>query len=184
MRNLVISPRALARMGRSFRMMLQSGVLAVGAYLMIDQQAGRRWGDIVGAGARTGRSRDFPLAQLRRRQAGPRAFEQAARAAAGIAKLRRRCQSRNAGLTVENVSAAPPDVQRAVVHEVSFALKAGNGLGVIGPSTSGKSSLRAGSRSGCGHGRAAPSGLMARRWMNGFPMNSAATSAICRRTSD
>ena len=37
--------------------------------------------------------------------------------------------------------AAPPGVQKIVVQDVSFALQAGNGLGIIGPSASGKSSL-------------------------------------------
>ncbi len=35
----------------------------------------------------------------------------------------------------------PPGDQRVIVQDVSFALTAGNGLGVIGPSGSGKSSL-------------------------------------------
>src|SRR5207302_5862369 len=38
-------------------------------------------------------------------------------------------------------SVAPPGDQRVIVQDVSFALTAGNGLGVIGPSGSGKSSL-------------------------------------------
>jgi ATP-binding cassette subfamily C protein len=39
------------------------------------------------------------------------------------------------------VSAVPPSAQRFVVQDVTLALKAGNGLGIIGPSASGKSSL-------------------------------------------
>ena len=35
----------------------------------------------------------------------------------------------------------PPGDQRVIVQDVTFALEAGNGLGVIGPSGSGKSSL-------------------------------------------
>src|SRR3954453_8485190 len=46
-----------------------------------------------------------------------------------------------AAFTVENVSAAPPGQQKIVVQEVKFALQAGNKVGVIGPSASGKSSL-------------------------------------------
>src|SRR3954447_19475440 len=46
-----------------------------------------------------------------------------------------------AAFTVENVSAAPPGQQKIVVQDVSFALQAGNAVGVIGPSASGKSSL-------------------------------------------
>ena len=44
-------------------------------------------------------------------------------------------------LVVENVIGSPPGIQRLVVQDVSFSLKAGQGLGIIGPSASGKSSL-------------------------------------------
>src|ERR1043166_5156861 len=40
-----------------------------------------------------------------------------------------------------SVTAGPPGVQRIVIQDMNFALKAGQGLGVIGPSASGKSSL-------------------------------------------
>ena len=44
-------------------------------------------------------------------------------------------------LAVEAVNVAPPGVQRLVVRDVRFRLEAGQALGVIGPSASGKSSL-------------------------------------------
>jgi len=44
-------------------------------------------------------------------------------------------------LSVETVSVAPPGSDKIVVQEVSLTLKSGNGLGIIGPSGSGKSSL-------------------------------------------
>jgi ATP-binding cassette subfamily C protein len=44
-------------------------------------------------------------------------------------------------LSVEAVSLVPPGDQRFVVKDVSLALKSGSGLGIIGPSASGKSSL-------------------------------------------
>src|SRR5262249_16416694 len=44
-------------------------------------------------------------------------------------------------LSVEAISIAAPADQRVIGQEVSFALTAGQGLGVIGPSGSGKSSL-------------------------------------------
>ena len=47
----------------------------------------------------------------------------------------------SATFSVEGVSATPPSIQRFVVQDVAFSLKAGNGLGIIGPSASGKSSL-------------------------------------------
>src|ERR1700748_1581094 len=43
--------------------------------------------------------------------------------------------------SVEAVSIVPPGDQKVIVQDVTFALAAGNGLGVIGPSGSGKSSL-------------------------------------------
>jgi ATP-binding cassette subfamily C protein len=44
-------------------------------------------------------------------------------------------------LAVEGVTIAPPGSERIVVHDVSFNLQSGHGLGIIGPSGSGKSSL-------------------------------------------
>jgi len=44
-------------------------------------------------------------------------------------------------LAIEGVSVAPPGDQRFVVHDAFFVLKPGQGLGIIGPSASGKSSL-------------------------------------------
>ena len=44
-------------------------------------------------------------------------------------------------LSVEAVSIVPPGDQKVIVQDVTFALEAGSGLGIIGPSGSGKSSL-------------------------------------------
>ena len=44
-------------------------------------------------------------------------------------------------LSVEGVSIVPPGDQRVIVQDVTFAVEAGSGVGVIGPSGSGKSSL-------------------------------------------
>src|ERR1700761_7992182 len=44
-------------------------------------------------------------------------------------------------LDVEAISIVPPGDQKVIVQDVNFALEAGQGLGVIGPSGSGKSSL-------------------------------------------
>src|SRR5258708_24901309 len=47
----------------------------------------------------------------------------------------------SAKLTVENASVAPPGSTKLVLQDTSFKLERGNGLGVIGPTGSGKSSL-------------------------------------------
>jgi ATP-binding cassette subfamily C protein len=44
-------------------------------------------------------------------------------------------------LTVENVSITAPQQQKLIVQDVSFTLRSGEGLGIIGPSAAGKSSL-------------------------------------------
>lgn len=41
----------------------------------------------------------------------------------------------------EGISVAPPGGERLIVQNATFSLQAGNGLGIIGPSASGKSSL-------------------------------------------
>jgi len=46
-----------------------------------------------------------------------------------------------ASFAVEGIGVVPPGAQKPVVNDVSFALKRGHGLGIIGPSGSGKSSL-------------------------------------------
>jgi len=47
-------------------------------------------------------------------------------------------------LSVEALSISPPGQQRMIVQEATFTLQSGQGLGVIGPSASGKSSLARG----------------------------------------
>ena len=44
-------------------------------------------------------------------------------------------------LAVETISVVPPGERRLVVQDVKFSLQAGTGVGIIGPSGSGKSSL-------------------------------------------
>src|SRR5262249_12404391 len=44
-------------------------------------------------------------------------------------------------LAVETVSLVPPGDKRIVVQDVAFRLQKGSGLGIIGPSASGKSSV-------------------------------------------
>jgi ATP-binding cassette subfamily C protein len=44
-------------------------------------------------------------------------------------------------LSVENAGSGAPGSQRFAIQDISFELKAGSGLGIIGPSASGKSSL-------------------------------------------
>lgn len=127
-----------------FRMALQSGVLALGAYLVINGQASA--GIIIASSILVARA----LAPAELAIANWKGFVQARQSWARLSDLFARIPAVAqphalpapvGSLTVEGVSIAPPGTQRLVVQDVSFGLKAGQGLGVIGPSASGKSSL-------------------------------------------
>ncbi len=129
---------------RATRMALQSGVLAVGALLVIGDQA---TGGIIIAGsilaARALAPLELVIAQWRSLVAARQSWRRLGNVLALLPEdgetmpLPRPAAS----LAVETVSIAPPGVPSLVVRDVSFALKAGQGLGIVGPSASGKSSL-------------------------------------------
>jgi PrtD family type I secretion system ABC transporter len=126
------------------RMMLQSGVLAVGAYLVIYQQATA--GIIIAGSILSARALapvDLAIANWRgfvgARQGWKRLTDLLAMFPAQPEPMPLRAPSQS--LVVENAAVAPPGSEKAVVADVSLALQAGNGLGIIGPSGSGKSSL-------------------------------------------
>ncbi|WP_246691744.1 type I secretion system permease/ATPase [Methylobacterium sp. WL12] len=134
----------LGAVSKVFRMALQSGVLALGAWLVIQGQATA--GIIIASSILVSRA----LAPAELAIANWKGFVQARQSWARLSDLLARIPhepTRHAlpaptrTLSVEAVAIAPPGVQREVVSEVSFALSAGQGLGVIGPSASGKSSL-------------------------------------------
>jgi ATP-binding cassette subfamily C protein len=134
----------LGAVSKSLRMMIQSGVLAVGAWLVINQQASA--GIIIAGSILSARA----LAPVDLAIANWKAFQAARQSWARLNRLLAMFPARQdvmplqapkASLAVENVAAAPPGVQKVIVQDVSFVLRAGNGLGIIGPSASGKSSL-------------------------------------------
>ena len=134
----------LGAMGRSFRMMLQSGGAAVGAYLVINQQATA--GVIIASSILSARALapvDLAISHWRSFVGARQARERLNKLLVLLPELRNPTSlpKPQRGLTVDNVSVAPPDVQRAVVHEVTFPLKAGNGARCDRPQRVGKSSL-------------------------------------------
>jgi ATP-binding cassette subfamily C protein len=134
----------LGAISKCLRMMIQSGVLAVGAWLVINQQASA--GIIIAGSILSARALapvDLAIANWKGFQAARQAWARLNRLLSifPAQKELMPLQAPVANLSVENVSAAPPGVQKLVVQDVSFVLQAGNGLGIIGPSASGKSSL-------------------------------------------
>ena len=134
----------LSAMGRILRMMLQSAMLGVGAYLVIHQEA---TGGVIIAGsilsARALAPVDLAIANWRGFVAARQAWERLTKLLAllPVQQAPMALPPPTKILRVENVTAAPPGTQKIVVQDVSFTLKAGSGLGIIGSSASGKSSL-------------------------------------------
>jgi ATP-binding cassette subfamily C protein len=131
-------------LSKVLRMLLQSAVLAVGAYLVIDGQA--TGGIMIASSILTSRALapvELAIANWKgfvaARQGWRRLKEQLAKTTPGEAPLPLPAPRQN--LVVDNAGAGAPGSQRFVVQDVSFTLQAGSGLGIIGPSASGKSSL-------------------------------------------
>ena len=134
----------LGAISKVLRMMLQSGVLAVGAYLVIHQEASA--GIISAASILSARALapvDLAIANWKgfvaARQSWQRLNRLLTMSPARLTPMQ--LQKPVQRLTVEAVSASPPGVPKVVVQDITFELEAGQGLGIIGPSGSGKSSL-------------------------------------------
>lgn len=131
-------------MSKVLRMMLQSAVLAVGAYLVIDGQA--TGGIMIASSILTSRALapvELAIGNWKgfvsSRQGWRRLktlIEANSRAAAPL-----KLPAPRSVLAIESAASGAPGSKRTVIQDVSFDLQAGSGLGIIGPSASGKSSL-------------------------------------------
>jgi ATP-binding cassette, subfamily C, type I secretion system permease/ATPase len=134
----------LGAIARVLRMILQSAVLAVGAYLVIMHEAS---GGIIIAGsilaARALAPVDIAIANWRGFVAARQSWARLGQLLAALPTMHKRMPlpAPSAKLQVDNLVVVPPGQKRVVVRDVSFALKPGQGLGIIGSSGSGKSSL-------------------------------------------
>jgi PrtD family type I secretion system ABC transporter len=134
----------LGGISKVFRMILQSAVLGVGAYLVINQES--TGGIIIASSILTSRGLapvELAIANWRgfvaARQSGHRLHQLLTLFPAEPQPMELPAPGQS--ISVQNVSVSPPGDQRVVVSDVSFALKSGQGLGIIGPSGSGKSCL-------------------------------------------
>jgi ATP-binding cassette subfamily C protein len=134
----------LGSISKVLRLLLQSSILAVGAWLVINQQSTPGIiiaGSILGARA---------LAPVDLAIANWRGFVGARQSWQRLSKLLGHLPPQTAPMplnppartvVVQNAAVAPPGQQKIVCQDVNFTLTAGKALGVIGPTASGKSSL-------------------------------------------
>jgi PrtD family type I secretion system ABC transporter len=142
--------RALAVTGgfgaaaRVFRLVLQSALLGLGAYVVIKGEA--TGGVMIASSVLSARA----LAPIEGAIAHWRLFVAARQSYGRLAKALVAAPRRaeplalprpSHGLTVEALYVAPPGERRPILHNIAFRLAAGDGLGVIGPSAAGKSTL-------------------------------------------
>jgi ATP-binding cassette, subfamily C, bacterial len=136
---------SLSGVSKVMRMILQSAILGLGAYLVIRGQMTA--GGIIAASIASSRA----LAPIEMAIAHWKNFVAARHSYARLQNVLGEAPVEGNGplllpppadnLTLENVTVAVPGTQRAVLVDVSFELKAGQGVGVIGPSAAGKSTL-------------------------------------------
>jgi ATP-binding cassette subfamily C protein len=135
---------ALGTTAKVFRLFLQSAVLGLGAWLVIRGEASS--GVIIAASITTSRALapvEIAIAHwkgfLQARQSYERLDALLAAHPADAPALRLPRPRRD--LTVEHLFVGAPGEQRALIHNIALRLEAGDGLGIIGPSASGKSTL-------------------------------------------
>jgi ATP-binding cassette, subfamily C, type I secretion system permease/ATPase len=130
---------------RILRFVLQSAVLGVGAYLVVVEQASG--GIMIASAIVVGRA----LAPV---EVALTNWKQVVAAREGIGRLRAILkatappgapavvlQRPHRSLIVEDLSVVVPGTQRTVVSQLSFGLRAGSGMALLGASAAGKSSL-------------------------------------------
>jgi ATP-binding cassette subfamily C protein len=127
-----------------FRSILQSLVLAVGAVLVINQESTA--GIIIAGSILTARA----LAPIEMAIANWKGFVAARQSGQRLDQLLKLLPSEEErlalpapieSLTVEQLYVGAPNSERPTLNEVSFRLRSGQAVGIIGPSGSGKSTL-------------------------------------------
>jgi ATP-binding cassette subfamily C protein len=133
-----------AAVSRVIRLVLQSALLGLGAYLVIHGQMSA--GAIIACSIAASRAYapiEIAIANWKGFIAARQSAERLSTLLAGVApqQVPLELPPPVESLRVENIDVAIPGTQRVVVKSVSFELKAGQALALIGQSAAGKSSL-------------------------------------------
>jgi PrtD family type I secretion system ABC transporter len=134
----------LGAMSKVLRLLLQSAILAVGAWLVINQESTP--GIIIAGsilGARALAPVDLAIGNWRGFVGARQSWHRLSKLLAALPAMAEPMTLKPPShtLVVQNGAVAPPGQQKIVCQDVNFTLTAGKALGVIGPTASGKSSL-------------------------------------------
>jgi len=127
------------------RMLLQSGILGLGAYLVIRGEVSP--GTIIAASITMSRSLapiEVAIAHWRGFVSARQSYHRLTEMFSALAQQEGEVLALpkpEKSVTVQSLTVAPPGETKPVLLNVSFALQSGDGLGVIGPSACGKSTL-------------------------------------------
>ena len=136
---------AIGSLSKILRLLMQSGMLGLGAYLVLRGEVSP--GTIIAASITMSRA----LAPIETAIGNWRGFVSARQSYRRLVELfaaadredgeRIALPKPKSSLMVQSLFVTPPSAPSPVLANASFALAAGDGLGIIGPSASGKSSL-------------------------------------------
>ena len=134
----------LGAFSKVLRLLLQSAILAVGAWLVINQESTP--GIIIAGsilGARALAPVDLAIANWRGFVGARQSWQRLSQLLGALPKTAEPMPLKPPAhtLVVQNGAVAPPGHQKIVCQDINFTLVAGKALGVIGPTASGKSSL-------------------------------------------
>ncbi|MDP9811981.1 ATP-binding cassette subfamily C protein [Rhizobium tibeticum] len=135
---------SLSTLSRSARMLLQSTVLAVGAILVIRQEA--TGGIMIASSILVSRALapiELAIAHWRGFAAARQAWSRLDRDVQLTDETRHdvALPAPRQSLTVENLHLGAPGSKMPIIRGLSFEIRAGEAVGIVGPSASGKSSL-------------------------------------------
>lgn len=134
----------LTTLSRTLRLVFQSAVLGLGAYLALKREVSP--GVMIAASiimARALAPIETAVSQWPQFQAFRHSWQRLKRFLAEVPKSKPRMElpQPSGRLAVENLSAYLPGAEKPLIGNVSFALEQGGGLGIIGPTGAGKSTL-------------------------------------------
>lgn len=129
---------------RVLRMMLQSAVLGLGAFLTISGELSA--GAIIAASVASARALapiDLAIGNWKGVVAARSAYQRLKETVMALAEAKETMPlpAPSASLKIENITVAAPGSGRVLLSDVAFELKAGEAVGIIGPSGGGKTTL-------------------------------------------